>query len=91
MPRITVGVPVCNGGDMMETCLQSLRDQDYEDVEFVLSDNASDDGTLAVMNRFAEADPRFRVIARDRRVPAIDNFKDLLQGQRQRVFLLARA
>ena len=43
------------------------------------------------MNRFAEADPRFRVIARDRRVPAIDNFKDLLQGQRQRVFLLARA
>ena len=86
MPKITVGVPVHNGGTLLSNSLDCLMRQDVEDVEFLLCDNASTDGTHDTMLAFAERDPRFRIIRRDVLVGAIENFAGVLDRSDSRYF-----
>lgn len=63
-PRVTIVVVTYCHGAMLEECLTSWLHQDVDDFEILVCDDASpDDGeTLAVARRFAEADPRVRVL-----------------------------
>lgn len=78
MTRVTVGLPVFNGGKHLEETLQGLRAQDYPDFEIVVSDNGSTDETPAILERARAADPRIRVIRRPATVPGCDNFNGLV-------------
>ena len=44
-PRVTIGLPIYNGEQSLREALESLLTQDFDDVEVVISDNASVDGT----------------------------------------------
>ena len=44
-PRVSIGMPVYNGGDLLKLAIESLLAQEYGDFEFVICDNASTDGT----------------------------------------------
>ena len=59
VPLVTVGVPVYNGARFLERSLVALRDQDLQDIEVIISDNGSTDGTREIAERFAAEDPRF--------------------------------
>ena len=61
-PRVTVGLAVYNGENFLAEALRSLVDQDYSDMEILVADNASTDGTLAICERFAAQDPRVRIL-----------------------------
>jgi glycosyltransferase involved in cell wall biosynthesis len=52
---VTVVVPTRNSARALEACLVSIRDQTYDDVELVVVDNVSSDGTDAIARRFADA------------------------------------
>ncbi len=55
MPRITVGILTRNRKEAVQKAVQSALDQDVEDVEIVVVDNHSDDGTPeAIRARFPE-------------------------------------
>ena len=60
MPRYGILLPTRNGASLLEGCVRSVLDQDYEDFELVISDNASDDGTGDILAGFA-SDPRVRL------------------------------
>jgi glycosyltransferase involved in cell wall biosynthesis len=60
-PRIAIGLAVRNGSDTIERCVRSILDQDWTDLELIVSDNASDDGTSAILERLAAADPRVKL------------------------------
>ena len=47
MKSTTVVIPNWNGMEYLETCLNSLREQDTEDFEILVVDNASEDGSAA--------------------------------------------
>lgn len=64
-PLVTVGVPVYNGERYLERTLAALRDQDLEDIEVVVSDNGSVDGTVDIALAFARDDARFTVLRND--------------------------
>jgi glycosyltransferase involved in cell wall biosynthesis len=59
-PRATVGIPVYNGEKYLPAALASVREQDEPDIEIVISDNASTDGTEAICRAAAAEDPRIR-------------------------------
>ena len=50
-PRITVITPVLNRADMIETAIESVQAQDYPDVEHIVMDGGSTDGTLERLTR----------------------------------------
>ncbi len=52
--RISFIVPTKNSARTMESCLSSLRNQAYPDVEVIVVDNHSDDGTLEISQRYAD-------------------------------------
>ena len=77
-PRITIGVPVYNGETLLRGCLESLAAQTSREVAFLIMDNASTDGTPAIVHDFAVRDPRFRVLRQPRTVDVRQNFADVL-------------
>ncbi|MFN3597534.1 MAG: glycosyltransferase [Rubricoccaceae bacterium] len=62
-PRLSVLVPARNEEDNLERLIPSLLFQDYPDAEFIVVDDASTDGTRAVLERFAVRDERLVVVA----------------------------
>ena len=62
MPLLSVVVPAYNVQDLLGECLDSLLAQPYEDVEVIAVDDASPDGSGAVLDSYAAADPRVRVL-----------------------------
>ena len=62
---MTVGLAVYNGENFLADALRSLVEQDYRDMEILIGDNASTDGTLAICDRFAERDARIRIVRSD--------------------------
>lgn len=57
-PVVSIGLPVRNGEDRLTEVVESVLAQDYEDLELVISDNASTDGTEQLCRRLARADRR---------------------------------
>jgi glycosyltransferase involved in cell wall biosynthesis len=60
-PLISVGLAVRNGRDTVERCIDSVLSQEFADLELVVSDNASDDGTIEVVESYARIDRRVRL------------------------------
>ena len=48
-PLISVIIPNWNGAEHLPTCLDSLHDQTYSNVEIIVVDNASTDGSLELL------------------------------------------
>lgn len=50
-PSATVVIPNWNGVDHLPTCLDSLQSQTAQDIEVIVADNGSTDGSLELMGR----------------------------------------
>jgi len=50
-PRITVVTPALNAAATIEETLRSVREQDYDNVEHVVVDGGSTDGTVEILRR----------------------------------------
>src|SRR5260221_13374534 len=59
-PKVSVLIPVYNREALVARSIESARRQTHENLEIVVSDNASADRTWDVINRFAAADSRIR-------------------------------
>ncbi len=59
MSKLTVVVPTYNRSAYLAECLGSIAEQTYRDFELVVLDNASTDGTSAVVERFESLGIRY--------------------------------
>ena len=62
LPRLSVIVPACNEEKNIENALNSLLNQDYPDLEIILVEDRSSDGTGKIVDRLAQQDARIKVI-----------------------------
>ena len=64
MPEISVimGVYNANRNNMIDLSVRSIIDQTYTDWELIICDDASTDGTLEALKRYAQKDKRIKVI-----------------------------
>jgi hypothetical protein len=61
-PRVTVVIPCYNYGRFLAPCLDSVLNADGLDVDAIIVDDASPDGSAATAREIAARDPRVRVI-----------------------------
>lgn len=59
---ISVIVPVYNGKEYLEECIESILNQIYKDIELLLIDDGSKDNSLEICKAWADKDDRIRVI-----------------------------
>ena len=59
---ISIIVPVYNVEEYLEECLESIRKQTYQDIEVILVNDGSTDGSQAICEYFCQTDKRFRLI-----------------------------
>lgn len=61
-PLVSIIVPVHNSEGTLIKCLESIRLQKYTDIEVILVNDGSDDGSLRICQAYKEMDSRFQVI-----------------------------
>lgn len=61
-PRVTVAIPVFNSEQTLERCVRSAMGQTMRDLEILIADDASTDGSAALAERLAAEDPRIKVL-----------------------------
>ena len=61
MPAVSVIVPVYNAGRHLPRCVQSIQSQTMRDLEIILVDDGSTDGSARLCEELASADDRIRV------------------------------
>ena len=81
-PRVSIGLPVYNGDRFVARAVESVLAQTYTDFELIISDNASEDETADICQRYARGDSRIRYDRNDYNIGQIANVN--------RVFELAR-
>lgn len=86
---VSIGVPVYNEERYIDAALQSLRQQDHANLEIVISDNASTDGTVAICERHAAQDARIRIERAPHNRGATANFLRALELARGEFFMWA--
>ena len=62
--KISVIIPVYNLEDRLGATLESLINQTHENLEIILVDDGSSDGSLSVMRAYAERDGRIKIISK---------------------------
>jgi len=84
-PRITVGLPVYKGADLIGKTLRCLQQQTFGDFEAIISIDGNDLETAEACRPFL-ADPRFRMVVQRDRLDWVGNFNWLLQQDLQEFF-----
>ncbi len=62
-PLVSVIIPAYNVEDYIGRAIESALQQTVSNIEIVVVDDASTDGTLAIINDFAARDPRIKAIS----------------------------
>lgn len=60
--KVSIVVPIYNGEKYIDSCVKNLKAQTYDNLEFVLVDDGSSDGTAAMCDKVSAEDDRFVVI-----------------------------
>jgi glycosyltransferase involved in cell wall biosynthesis len=60
-PALSIGLAVRNDRQVVGRCIESVLSQDFADLELVICDNASDDGTIETVEEYARMDRRVRL------------------------------
>ena len=85
--RVSVGLPVHNGIATVERAIVSVLRQTRADLELIISDNDSTDGTEAVCRRYAALDARIRYTQHPAVMGPLDNFAFVLRQARAPYFM----
>ncbi|RLB34962.1 MAG: hypothetical protein DRH12_17015, partial [Deltaproteobacteria bacterium] len=85
---VSIGLPVYNGEKFLRRAILSLLTQDYENIELVISDNASTDATPKICQEFAR-DPRVHYFRQKRDIGMGANFQFVLDKARGEYFMWA--
>lgn len=74
LPRVSVVLPVYNGGSTLVRAIESIQAQRHRDWELLVVDDGSEDDSAAIAAAIAEWDPRIRLLRWPHRglVPALN-------------------
>ena len=64
-PKVSVIVAVYNAEKTLRRCLDSLVNQELNDIEIIIIDDGSTDGSGAICDEYAAKDARIKVIHKD--------------------------
>lgn len=74
VPLVSVLVPTYNGARFLDETLLSIRRQTHRNLEVIVRDDGSTDGTLDIARQNADEDPRITVIAEPANAGGVANY-----------------
>jgi len=78
-PLVSIGMPVYNGERFIRQALDSVLGQTYENIEVIISDNASTDNTEAICLEYAARDQRIQYHRNPVNLGVILNFRRVFE------------
>ncbi|SDF09381.1 Glycosyl transferase family 2 [Blastococcus fimeti] len=81
-PLVSILIPTYNGERHLKAALRSARDQTYRNVEIVIGDDGSSDGTPRIVAAAAAEDQRIRVVRHESNIGAHENLRRLFADAR---------
>lgn len=84
--RVSIGMPVYNGADFIRQAVNAVLSQDYEDIELIISDNASTDDTESICRGLAAGDARISYTRNDVNIGAAKNYNKVFHLARGKYF-----
>lgn len=89
-PAVSIAIPTFNRCASLERAVRSALDQTHGDLEVVVSDNASQDGTRELLTRLGRDDPRLRTVRQPSNRGMVANLNAALAlAEGEHVMLLA--
>jgi glycosyltransferase involved in cell wall biosynthesis len=85
-PAVSVGLAVRNDPHGVRRCIESVLAQDFTDLELVICDNASFDGTVDTLEEYAREDRRVTVAVNPVNIGSHENMNRVLQSSRGTLF-----
>jgi glycosyltransferase involved in cell wall biosynthesis len=85
-PALSIGLAVRNNRHVARRCIESVLSQDFRDLELVICDNASDDGTIETLEEYVRADPRVRLCVNEVNIGSHENMRRVLDLSRGTLF-----
>jgi glycosyltransferase involved in cell wall biosynthesis len=85
-PRLSIGLPVYNGGRYLAKSLNALLGQSYEDFELIVSDNASTDDTSEICRDYESRDARIKYCRQPRNIGSSPNHNFVVEAARGELF-----
>jgi len=77
-PLVSVGIPTYNRAHLIQRSINSLINQDYDNIEIVISDNASTDDTSLICQELCKQSERIKYIRQPTNYGPTRNFKEVL-------------
>ena len=78
-PLVSIGLPTYNRAATLARAIESALNQDYQNIELLISDNASTDATEAICLDAARRDNRVKYLRRQTNQGATTNFREVLK------------
>lgn len=86
-PLVSVGIPTYNRGHLIKRCIDSVLNQDYLNIEIVISDNASTDDTSLMCQELCKQSERIKYIRQPTNYGPTRNFKEVLAHSHGEFFM----
>jgi glycosyltransferase involved in cell wall biosynthesis len=85
-PVVSLAMPVYNGANYIRVAIASCLEQDFNDLELIITDNASTDATEEICREFAAKDPRVKYVRNSKNLGAGPNYNLGFELARGRYF-----
>ena len=89
IPKVSIGMPVFNGGATLREAIESLLAQSFTDFELIISDNGSTDDTEEICREYDAVDERIRYVRQPKNRGAAENWAFLLDQALGEYFMWA--
>lgn len=84
---VSIGLPTYNRAPKLKRSIESVLAQDYPNIELVISDNASTDGTQALCEEICRRDNRVRYVRQSVNRGLTANYMEVLHNSRGAFFV----
>ncbi len=86
-PLVSIGIPTYNRAPLLRRAIESVLGQDYDNIELVVSDNASSDSTRELCEEFCRRDSRVRYHRQPVNQGLTANFTEVLRRSSGEFFM----
>lgn len=88
-PKVSIGIPVFNGAKTLAKTIESAINQNYTNLEIIISDNCSTDGTQAIAEAYKSRDSRIKYIRQEKNYGMTANFSKVFEYATGEFFMWA--
>ena len=78
-PLVSVIIPLYNCEQYLRSCIESIINQTYENIEILISDDASTDSSLLIAEEFEKKYPSVRIFRQAKNIGLLKNYNFLFE------------